>query len=190
MTDEPEDRGPPDNLWAPVPGDFGAHGVFDDRAKDTSLHLSVVTSGLWTEARQIGDWISSKITGTLRRKPRDARAGFDMQNRSDSAPGHDVSGRGSQAHWAALVAGRGGRECSYRGHPSVCRGRRRHPSRATSTKPLPVTIRHPRTNAMMDRALTGYHAGGLDAAVRAHEPPRPSLTGTGRVASQLSRPSG
>src|SRR5262249_53750834 len=45
MTDEPEDRGRPDNLWAPVPGDFGAHGVFDDRAKDTSLQLSVVTSG-------------------------------------------------------------------------------------------------------------------------------------------------
>jgi len=86
MTDEPEDRGRPDNLWAPVPGDFGAHGVFDDRAKDTSLQLSVVTSGLWTEARQIGDWISSKITGTIRRKPRDERAGFDMQNRSDRAP--------------------------------------------------------------------------------------------------------
>jgi len=137
------------------------------------------------------------VTGSPRRSP--ARYGANPATSAPGStcrtvqtarPGHDVSGRGSRVCWAALVAGRGGRECSYRGHPSVCRGRRRHPSRATSTKPPPVTNRPPRTNAMMDRALTGYHAGGLDAAVRAHEPPRPSLTGTGRVASPLSRPSG
>jgi len=28
-----------DNLWQPVPGDHGAHGVFDERAKDRSLQL-------------------------------------------------------------------------------------------------------------------------------------------------------
>jgi NAD(P)-dependent dehydrogenase (short-subunit alcohol dehydrogenase family) len=28
-----------DNLWEPVPGDHGAHGVFDERAKDHSLQL-------------------------------------------------------------------------------------------------------------------------------------------------------
>jgi NAD(P)-dependent dehydrogenase (short-subunit alcohol dehydrogenase family) len=27
------------NLWEPVPGDHGAHGAFDDRARDTSLQL-------------------------------------------------------------------------------------------------------------------------------------------------------
>lgn len=36
--DEPaEDR--PDNLWEPVEGDHGAHGVFDERAKDHSPQL-------------------------------------------------------------------------------------------------------------------------------------------------------
>ncbi|MBW3563625.1 MAG: SDR family NAD(P)-dependent oxidoreductase [Acidobacteria bacterium] len=33
MTDEPEDPDRPHNLWAPVPGDHGAHGRFDDRAQ-------------------------------------------------------------------------------------------------------------------------------------------------------------
>ena len=32
LTDEPADRNAPDNLFDPVPGDFGAHGRFDDRA--------------------------------------------------------------------------------------------------------------------------------------------------------------
>src|SRR5438094_1411506 len=32
MIDEPEDPNRPDNLMAPLPGDAGAHGVFDDRA--------------------------------------------------------------------------------------------------------------------------------------------------------------
>lgn len=33
MTDEPAKPGRADNLFAPVPGDFGAHGRFDDRAR-------------------------------------------------------------------------------------------------------------------------------------------------------------
>jgi hypothetical protein len=32
-------RSRPHNLWEPVPGDHGAHGAFDDRARDTSLQL-------------------------------------------------------------------------------------------------------------------------------------------------------
>jgi NAD(P)-dependent dehydrogenase (short-subunit alcohol dehydrogenase family) len=39
MTDEPIDDDRPNNLWSPVPGDFGAHGSFDDRARDTSWQL-------------------------------------------------------------------------------------------------------------------------------------------------------
>lgn len=39
QTDVPEDRNRPDNLWDPVPGDHGAHGDFDTRAKDTSWHF-------------------------------------------------------------------------------------------------------------------------------------------------------
>lgn len=33
---EPEDPSRPDNLWEPVPGDFGAHGAFDDEAATSS----------------------------------------------------------------------------------------------------------------------------------------------------------
>ncbi len=39
QTDDPAIEGRPDNLWAPLPGDLGAHGRFDDRAKDRSLAL-------------------------------------------------------------------------------------------------------------------------------------------------------
>jgi hypothetical protein len=43
QTDEPEDPNRPDNLWEPVEGNFGAHGVFDDRATDTSVQLWAAT---------------------------------------------------------------------------------------------------------------------------------------------------
>jgi hypothetical protein len=41
MIDEPEDPNRPDNLWEPLPGDHGAHGVFDDRATDTSIEFEL-----------------------------------------------------------------------------------------------------------------------------------------------------
>jgi NAD(P)-dependent dehydrogenase (short-subunit alcohol dehydrogenase family) len=37
--DEPETPGRPDNLYAPLPGDAGAHGVFSEQAKSTSPQL-------------------------------------------------------------------------------------------------------------------------------------------------------
>jgi hypothetical protein len=37
QTHEPEDPNRPNNLWEPVPGDHGAHGVFDNRAHSRSL---------------------------------------------------------------------------------------------------------------------------------------------------------
>ncbi len=39
QTDEPVDPDRPDNLWEPVPGDFGAHGAFDGRASRHSAEL-------------------------------------------------------------------------------------------------------------------------------------------------------
>jgi hypothetical protein len=36
MTDEPEDPNRPNNLYRPLPGDWGAHGRFDAKAYDTS----------------------------------------------------------------------------------------------------------------------------------------------------------
>lgn len=41
MVDEAEDEHRPNNLWQPVPGDAGAHGVFDDRSRDTSIELEL-----------------------------------------------------------------------------------------------------------------------------------------------------
>ena len=41
MTDEPEDPNRPDNLWKPLPGDHGAHGVFDDQARPHSISLEL-----------------------------------------------------------------------------------------------------------------------------------------------------
>jgi len=43
QTDAPEDPGRPDNLFEPLPGDAGAHGVFNDRAKSVSPHLWATT---------------------------------------------------------------------------------------------------------------------------------------------------
>jgi NAD(P)-dependent dehydrogenase (short-subunit alcohol dehydrogenase family) len=39
QTSEPRDPGRPDNLWEPVPGDHGAHGVFGARSSGHSLQL-------------------------------------------------------------------------------------------------------------------------------------------------------
>jgi NADP-dependent 3-hydroxy acid dehydrogenase YdfG len=39
QTDEPEDPDRPNNLWAPVAGDHGAHGTFDERARTGSWQL-------------------------------------------------------------------------------------------------------------------------------------------------------
>ena len=47
MIDEPEDPNRPDNLWAPLPGDAGAHGVFDDRAKPVSVALEINKRRSW-----------------------------------------------------------------------------------------------------------------------------------------------
>src|SRR5438067_7097435 len=41
MIDEPEVPGRPDNLYSPLPGDAGAHGVFDDRSTDHSIALEL-----------------------------------------------------------------------------------------------------------------------------------------------------
>jgi NAD(P)-dependent dehydrogenase (short-subunit alcohol dehydrogenase family) len=50
MTDEPEDPSRPDNLWEPLPGDHGAHGVFDDRAIDRSFALEANKRRGWIVA--------------------------------------------------------------------------------------------------------------------------------------------
>lgn len=43
LTDEPESADRPDNLYDPVPGDWGAHGRFDSRSREVSPQLWVST---------------------------------------------------------------------------------------------------------------------------------------------------
>lgn len=56
QTDEPVEPGRPDNLFAPVPGDFGARGAFDDRARGASpllrltMHRGRLVGGLLAAA--------------------------------------------------------------------------------------------------------------------------------------------
>ncbi|HWP44592.1 MAG TPA: SDR family oxidoreductase [Blastocatellia bacterium] len=54
QTDEPRDPDRPNNLWEPVSGDHGAHGVFDDRARDHSLQLWANTHRGWLALAGIG----------------------------------------------------------------------------------------------------------------------------------------
>ena len=47
---EPEDPNRADNLWWPVPGDRGAHGPFDDRARRRSVQVWATTHRAWLAA--------------------------------------------------------------------------------------------------------------------------------------------
>lgn len=50
QTSEPEDPNRPNNLWEPVKGDHGAHGVFDAQAHDTSWELQASFNRRWVGA--------------------------------------------------------------------------------------------------------------------------------------------
>ena len=50
MIDEPEDPNRANNLWEPLPGDPGAHGVFDDRARAISIELELNKRRGWIMA--------------------------------------------------------------------------------------------------------------------------------------------
>jgi short-subunit dehydrogenase len=50
QTSEPESPDRPNNLWEPLPGDHGAHGSFDQRARDKSWELRVSLNRLWLAA--------------------------------------------------------------------------------------------------------------------------------------------
>jgi NAD(P)-dependent dehydrogenase (short-subunit alcohol dehydrogenase family) len=47
MRDEPVEPDRRDNLFEPVDGDHGAHGAFDDRAKERSLQLALTRNREW-----------------------------------------------------------------------------------------------------------------------------------------------
>jgi hypothetical protein len=50
QTSEPESPDHPNNLWEPLPGDHGAHGVFDQRATGKSWELRVSLNRIWLAA--------------------------------------------------------------------------------------------------------------------------------------------
>ena len=52
--DGPEDPNRPNNLWHPVAGDHGAHGVFDSRARQHSPELWAETHPLWFAIAGLG----------------------------------------------------------------------------------------------------------------------------------------
>jgi hypothetical protein len=52
--DGAEDPNRPNNLWEPVAGDHGAHGSFDDRARDVSVELWAETNWTWLAAAALG----------------------------------------------------------------------------------------------------------------------------------------
>ena len=54
QTNAREDPERPHNLWEAVPGDHGAHGVFDRRASDWSAHLWATTHRGWLTLAGLG----------------------------------------------------------------------------------------------------------------------------------------
>ena len=67
QSDEPEEPGRPDNLFAPVPGDAGAHGVFSDQAKSTSPALLANTHRGFVGAA-IGVLAAAGVMALIRRR--------------------------------------------------------------------------------------------------------------------------
>lgn len=59
QTNEPEDPNRKHNLWEPLPGDHGAHGSFDDKAKpvSTTFWLSRRSDYLMGAALAVGGLI-------------------------------------------------------------------------------------------------------------------------------------
>jgi NAD(P)-dependent dehydrogenase (short-subunit alcohol dehydrogenase family) len=54
MTDEPETPGRSDNLWQPLPGDYGARGRFSDRSSDSSQQWWLTRNRGWLALMGLG----------------------------------------------------------------------------------------------------------------------------------------
>lgn len=59
-----EDPKRPNNLWKPVPGDHGAHGTFDQAARDRSFELLAETNWKWIAATTLA--ALAAIYGTIK----------------------------------------------------------------------------------------------------------------------------
>lgn len=70
QTEDPDDHARPNNLWEPVPGDHGAHGVFDDRARDRSSQLWLSTHRLEVTAMLGGAALTLALAAAASRRAR------------------------------------------------------------------------------------------------------------------------
>ncbi len=67
--DLPEDPNRPDNLWEPLPGDHGAHGSFDARARRNSIEFWLESHAIW-----LGVAAGLGVAGAAVAKLRDLRS--------------------------------------------------------------------------------------------------------------------
>lgn len=80
QTDEPVEPDRRDNLWAPLPGDHGAHGSFDARSKDCSVQMWMsrnrkwlALAGLTLAGALVGTWRNSReepLPSAITHRPR------------------------------------------------------------------------------------------------------------------------
>ncbi|MDP9383001.1 MAG: SDR family oxidoreductase [Chloroflexota bacterium] len=68
QTDQPLDPERPVNLWQPVSGDHGAHGIFDDKAKTSSAQLWLTTHRGWLALAGLGAAASGALLRLRRRR--------------------------------------------------------------------------------------------------------------------------
>ena len=57
----------PDNLWEPVPGDHGPHGILDDRARESSPELWLAAHERELALGALGAGVAGAATALLRR---------------------------------------------------------------------------------------------------------------------------
>ena len=66
-TGEPRDPARPASLFAPVPGDHGAHGRFDAQARDRDLTARLGAAGVTAIATAVlGAGLAGAIAGAMR----------------------------------------------------------------------------------------------------------------------------
>lgn len=92
LTEEPEDPHRPDNLFEPAPGNYGAHGRFDDRALDRSVqlelnvHRSEFGSLLTIAAGAIAAILRQRRDPEKRREREERATKLSRELREDSTP--------------------------------------------------------------------------------------------------------
>lgn len=75
MTDQPIDPNRPNNLWEPVEGDFGAHGIFDDRSYSSSAQAWANTHPKLTAIAGVG--LIAGVAALLWAGTRDSKTSFE-----------------------------------------------------------------------------------------------------------------